>query len=273
MTGRAIGGATGAKTSDEDKCAVITGGAGGLGRAMTAMLLAQGWRVAVTDRPGPELSALAPDPSLSTHPCDLTDLAERDAVLSEIARTHPKIDLAIYNAGITHLGLFETQDEAAHRRVFEVNYFAAIACARAFLAPVRAARGVHLAISSAAGSTPLFQRTAYAASKHAMEGFFKSLRSEEKAHGAAVVIAAPSFVATNTGRQERDASGVARPGAAKDGVDFMRPDAAARIILKAAQARRPYAPVGRVARLSWLIGRLSPALMQRIMERSIAGDA
>lgn len=259
--------------SDTVKTAVITGGAGGLGRAMTQLLQAKGWRVVVTDRPGPELSRLEAAPQLDIRPCGLIDIAERDRVLAAIASDHPSIDLAIYNAGVTQIGPFESQDEAAHRRVFEVNYFAAVACAKAFLRPVRRAKGVHLAISSAAGYMPLFQRTSYAASKHALEGFFKSLRSEEKAHGVATVIAAPSFVATNTGNAQREESGIARPGAAKDGVDYMSPEAAAEVILAAAAKRRPFAPIGRVARLSWLIGRLSPALMQRLMERNIDGAA
>ena len=255
------------------RVAVITGGAGGLGRAMTAQLQREGWLVVITDRPGPELSRLQPGPQLEIHACDLTNLPQRDAALAAIAAAHPAIDLAVYNAGITQIGPFETQSEESHRKVFEVNYFAAVACAKAFLAPLRRAQGVHLAISSAAGFLPLFQRSSYAASKHALEGFFKSLRSEEKAHGVAVTIASPSFVATNIGNPERERSGIARPGAAKDGVDYMSAEDAARIILAAAARRRPFAPVGRVSRMSWLIGRLSPALMQRLMERSIDGKA
>ncbi|MEM9725427.1 MAG: SDR family NAD(P)-dependent oxidoreductase, partial [Pseudomonadota bacterium] len=225
----------------------------------------------VADRPGREIDAVPPGPLVETHAFDLTDIAARDEGLARIAAAHPAIDLAVYNAGITQIGPFEGQDDAAHRRVFEVNYFAAVACAQAFLAPVRAAKGVHLAISSAAGFMPLFQRTSYAASKHALEGFFKSLRSEESAHGVATVIAAPSFVATNIGAPEREETGVARPGSAPDGVDYMGAEDAARIILQAAARRRPFAPVGRVARLSWLLGRLSPAMLQRVMERNIAG--
>ena len=73
------------------------------------------------------------------------------------------------------------------------------------------------AISSVAGFAPLHNRTAYAASKHAMEGFFNSLRSEEAPYGVAVQIAAPSFIATNLGEPGTDTQGISRPGAAADG--------------------------------------------------------
>lgn len=254
--------------AERPRTALITGVAGGLGRAMAAQLRAEGWRVLGTDRPGPELEALA---EMEIWPADLTDRAARDASLSAMVAAAPKIDLAIYNAGVTLIGPFEEASEEAHRAVFEVNYFAAVAAARACLAPVRRARGAHLAISSVAGFAPLIRRTAYAASKHALEGFFASLRSEEAAHGVAVSIAAPSFVATNLGAPERRADGVSRPGSAPDGVDYMDAEAAARIILAGAAKRRPFTPVGRVARLAWRLQRLSPALMRRAMERGVRG--
>ncbi|MEY8837822.1 SDR family NAD(P)-dependent oxidoreductase, partial [Cribrihabitans sp. XS_ASV171] len=181
------------------------------------------------------------------------------------------IDLVIYNAGITQIGAFAESDEASHRKVFEINYFAAVAMARAFLPEVRRSKGRHLAISSVAGFTPLYHRTAYAASKHALEGFFKSLRSEEKPFGVSVHIAAPSFVATNIGNDQRQPDGTARPGSASDGVDYMTAEDAAAEILRGLDRNRAMIPVGRIARAAWWVNRLSPTLYQRLMERRIEG--
>ena len=251
------------------KHAVISGGAGGLGRALAARLQAEGWRVALLDLSTEGLEARDDQLPLT---CDLTDA---DSLATAMARvidwSGGHIDLAIYNAGVTQIGAFDQSDAASHRRVFDINYFAATDMARALLAPVRAARGSHLAISSVAGFSPLFHRTSYAASKHALEGFFASLRSEERPHGVHVAIAAPSFVATNIGNDQRQGNGIARPGSASDGVDYMTPDQAAAEILSGLGRRRDFIPVGRVARLAWRINRLSPRLFQRLMERSIAG--
>jgi len=253
------------------KTAVITGGAGGLGQAMARGLQAAGWHTALIDLPGGDLAGLAQTAAQSLWACDLTDGAQVEATANAIRTARPSIDLLICNAGITHIGLFADSQVTAHRRVFEVNYFAAVAITKAFLTDIRAARGTHLAISSVAGFTPLYKRTAYAASKHALEGFFTSLRAEESAYGVTTLIAAPSFVATNPGARP-DAGGTLRPGAAADGVDHLDADQAAAIILKGLAGRRQMIPVGRVAWLAWVLNRVSPRLYARLMLRSMTKD-
>ncbi|WP_373050024.1 SDR family NAD(P)-dependent oxidoreductase [Thalassovita aquimarina] len=247
--------------------AVISGGAGGLGRAFSAALRAEGWQVVLLDR---DISGLADAPGQQAITCDLTDPAQLDAACARVIAENPSIDLVIYNAGVTQIGAFEDLTETAHRKLFEINYFAAVAMARRFLDPLRQSRGAHLAISSVAGFSPLYHRTAYAASKHALEGFFSSLRSEEAPHGVRVQIAAPSFVATNIGRPERKEDGIARPGSAADGMDYMTPEDAAKVILRGLKRGTPMIPTGRVARMSWWINRLSPRLFQHLMERNFS---
>ena len=61
----------------------------------------------------------------------------------------------------------------------------------------------------------------------------------------------------------------ARPGSAPDGVDYMTPEDAARVILRGLDRGAPMIPVGRIARLSWWINRLSPRLFQHLMERNM----
>jgi short-subunit dehydrogenase len=251
------------------RTAVITGGAGGLGRALATALQNRGWHAALIDLPGPELDAVAATGSQSAWPCDLTDAGQLARTCDAIRAARPSIDMVVYNAGITHIGLFSESGVDTHRRVMEINHFAAVATARHFLEDIRRSRGTHLAVSSVAGFSPLFKRTAYAASKHALEGFFTSLRSEERPHGVRTVVAAPSFVATNIGKPEANGDGLARPGSAADSLDLMSPEEAADVILKGLDRNRETIPVGRVARLAWIIHRLSPALYARLMERSI----
>lgn len=250
--------------------AVITGGAGGLGRALTAALVARDWQVLVLDLPGPSLDAIQ-GPNVIALPCDLADDAQTVAMCHKISTDYPALDLVIYNAGITQITEFSGSDLQAHRRVFEINYFGAVTVARHLLMAVRRAKGVHLAVSSVAGFSPLYHRTSYAASKHALEGFFKSLASEERAHGVASLIAAPSFVATNIGQPHASSDGIMRPGSAPDGIAYMPAETAAQIILSAYDKRRPFTPVGRIARLSYWLNRLSPLMFQKQMEKRIAG--
>lgn len=252
------------------KTAVISGGAGGLGRALTAHLVSEGWHVIALDI---DVGALTAHKQITPIEVDLTDTEALNQTLEGVIDTRPSIDLVIYNAGVSSVGAFADSSDEVHRRLFEINYFAAVAMARVLLHPVRRSQGTHLALSSVAGFSPLFHRTAYAASKHALEGFFSSLRSEEKPHGVHTLIAAPSFVATNIGRGNAEQNGMQRPGSADDGMDYMSPEAAARIILKGVKKNRAFIPVGRVAWLAWWINALAPRLFQRLMERKIKGQS
>lgn len=254
------------------RVAVITGAAGGLGRVLCAQLAAQGWRVWALDLPSPALAGMAGD-RVTPLAVDLTDDAAVERAAGQIQTTHPAIDLVIHSAGVTHIRPFADSTPESHRRVMAINHFAAVALTAQLLQAVRRARGVHLAISSVAGFAPLHHRTAYAASKHALEGFFKSLRSEEAVHGVACLIAAPSFVATNPGRAAAQQDGTARPGAAVDGFDEITPEAAGAIILRGVARRQGFIPVGRVARASHLINRASPQLYAWLMHRRIARSA
>ncbi|CUH67315.1 Putative oxidoreductase SadH [Thalassovita gelatinovora] len=251
------------------KTAVISGGNGGLGRALAAGLEAKGWHCVLLDL---NIDGLEPGETRTPIQVDLTDAAALRRAAVKLIAARPSIDMVIYNAGVSQIGSFAEADETSHRRVFEINYFAAVGMARAFLSALRQSGGIHLAISSVAGFAPLHNRTAYAASKHALEGFFGSLRSEETPYGVRTLIAAPSFVATNIGNADRSEDGIMRPGAASDGVDYMSPEDAAAVILRGVEKGREFIPVGRVATLASLMMRASPRLYQWAMRRNISGQ-
>ena len=256
--------------ADGGKVVVITGAAGGLGRAMAEIFLARGWTVAALDRDAAALEAHAGrgrrghDP----YPVDVTRADVVDAVVNSVIATHGRIDIVINNAGITQLGPFAEMSGSVLRKVMDVNFFGAVNVTRATLPALRQSRGSLVAMSSVAGFAPLVRRTAYAASKHAMEGFFGSLRAEERENGVHVLIACPSFVNTNQGAGMLP-DGTHRPGAADDTVGAMGADEAARVIVAAIDGRRDFVAVGRVAQVSWWIRRLSPRLYEHLMLRSI----
>ena len=248
------------------KTAVISGGNGGLGRAMADQLEAQGWHCVLMDV---NIAGLQATESRTPVEVDLTDPVALNAAASDIIATRPSIDIVIYNAGVTQIAPFAETTADSHRRVFEINYFAAVEMARAFLQALRQSGGTHLAISSVAGFSPLYGRTAYAASKHALQGFFSTLRSEERAFGVQCLIAAPSFIATNPNAPIQDDDAIMRPGAAADSMDQLSPNAAAKIILRGAFEGRKFIPVGSVARLAALLVRLSPSLYDWVMRLNI----
>lgn len=252
---------------------LITGGAGGLGRELARLYLARGSTVALLDREA-AFEALDADlraaPGIIEAACDLADEEATKRVCSELLARLGGLDVVIHSAGVTQLSPLTETPTGIIRKVMEINFFAAVTIARATLLALRASKGTHVALSSVAGFAPLIRRTGYAASKHALEGFFSSLRAEEADFGVSVTIVAPSFVGTNLQKSgPAPEAGLDRPGSAADGTDYIAPDVAARAILKAIDKKTRFAPIGRLAWLSWIVHRLSPGLYEKLMRRRI----
>ncbi|WP_247745063.1 SDR family NAD(P)-dependent oxidoreductase [Shimia sp. R11_0] len=141
----------------------------------------------------------------------MSDRAALQAACGDCLSFAESIDLVIYNAGLTAICGASELREDAHRRLFEVNYFAATFMAQAFLEALRASSGTHLVVTSVAGFAPLRYRSAYAASKHALTGFFGSLSAEEEAYGVHMALAVPSFVVIFCGHKSWTAPGCDGP--------------------------------------------------------------
>jgi short-subunit dehydrogenase len=154
----------------------------------------------------------------------------------------------------------------------EVNFFGAVHCTKAALPHLLAARGLVIAISSVAGYTPLIARTGYAASKHAMHGFFESLRTEVAPEGVGVMMVCPSFIATHIDRNAIGGDGRPVRHAQVTTGERLQPDAVAERIFAAAQRDQRLLLVGRTARAAWWVSRLAPALYDRLMARRLRGE-
>jgi short-subunit dehydrogenase len=119
--------------------------------------------------------------------------------LVEVAvQTFGQVDILVNNAGISMLARFDAvEDLSIFEQIMQVNYLGAVYCTHAALPYLKASRGLLVAISSLAGKTGVPTRSGYVASKHAMQGFFDTLRIELKGTGIDVLVVSPGFVATD----------------------------------------------------------------------------
>ena len=222
--------------------------------------------VAAVEKRAAELAA--GDAEVLALGCDVTDAASCERAIVRVREEWGGIDVLVANAGITHVGLVRETDPGVLRRVMDVNFFGAVHVTQAALPSLLERRGQVVAISSVAGFAPLATRAGYAASKHAVMGFFQTLRCEHARDGLRVTLVCPSFVRTTIGTRALAADGSAAGEDARTGVgNLVEPDEAADVIVRGALAGRRIVWVGREARASYWLSRLWPAAYERLMVR------
>jgi len=255
-----------------DRVILVSGAAGGLGAALCRRFAAAGARIAATDVDAAGLDALvsalrAGGAEALALPADVTDSAACNAVVAGALAHFGALDGVISNAGISHRSLLAHTDPQVIRRVMEVNFHGAVALTHAALPHVVERRGVVAAISSVAGFAPLVGRTGYAASKHALHGFFDSLRSEVEGAGVTVTLVCPSFIATGIGAAALSTSGARLT----TGGESSPGQIAERVFDAMARGRRLLLP-DRTSRIAWWVSRLAPAAYARLMKRRLGGE-
>jgi NAD(P)-dependent dehydrogenase (short-subunit alcohol dehydrogenase family) len=256
---------------------VVTGAAGGLGRALAQAFAAAGARIAALDRDAPGAEALAAElrsqgRQALGRECDVTDVAACERAMAAVIEAWGRIDVLVNNAGITHRSAYRRTDPAVTRRVMEVNFFGSVHCARAALDALLQSRGLIIVISSVAGFAPLIARTGYAAAKHALHGFFESLRAELADDGVEVLMVCPSFIDTGIDRNALGGDGQpARHGQQVVGVRAQAEEIAADILHAARNGKHLLLP-GRMAKLCWWVSRIAPRYYARVMARRLRGE-
>ncbi|HVN41779.1 MAG TPA: SDR family oxidoreductase [Steroidobacteraceae bacterium] len=256
---------------------VVTGGGSGLGRAIALRFAAAGANIALLDIDTEALVASAAavralGARCLSVPCDVRDAPECAAAIDRAVGEFGRLDVLVNNAGISHRSAFATTDPAVLRRVMEVNFFGAVQATHAALAHLRRSNGLIIVISSVAGFAPLIARTGYAASKHALHGFFESLRTELSGDGVDILMVCPSFIATGIDAHALGADGQPARQAQLVVGRRLSPEAVADRIFESAAAGRTRLLVGRTAWLAWWLSRLAPSAYARLMARRLRGE-
>jgi NAD(P)-dependent dehydrogenase (short-subunit alcohol dehydrogenase family) len=248
------------------KVVVITGGAGGIGQALSQQLIKQGARVVVLDL---NVTGVTSSDSLFPLATDITCRDQLANALEKIIERFGTIDALFNNAGITHMSQFVDTPASLFEKIMAVNFNAAVNITRLCLPYILQNQGRIVVISSVAGFAPLYGRSAYSASKHALEGFFGSLASELKEAKVGITIVSPSFVRSRPDLRAQVNGGATSPGALKKNTSGKQvsPENAAAHIIKATQKGQSNLFLGKVAKIArWLVA-LAPGLYMTIMTR------
>lgn len=215
------------------KTAFVTGGASGIGRALTVELLASGAKVTIADIAGAAEAA-------KTLGCegvalDVTDAAAVARAVRAFASTHGRLDYIFNNAGVAIVGETKAMSGADWRRVLDVNVNGVVhGVHAAYPIMIQQGTGHIVNTASAAGLLPIPGAVAYATSKHAVVGLSTSLRSEARSYGVKVSVLCPSFVRTAIADNVKLLGNIDRRAALSvvDRVGWMSPEALARAALR-----------------------------------------
>jgi short-subunit dehydrogenase len=271
-------------TAIRGSAAAITGAAKGIGRALAIELAARGCNLALADRDGAALQAVATEIAtahsrkVTTHVFDVSDAQAIEEFANAAISAHPALNILINNAGVALMGTFAEIDEAQMEWLININFWGVVRGTRAFLPHLSLQRQAHIVnLSSIFGIIAPPGQCAYAAAKFAVRGFSESLRHELAAAKSPVRLSVvhPGGIATHIARNSRIGSGMADNERRARSIERFEaaarttPQQAALRIIRGIENDEPRILIGGDARMMDLLQRFRPATYWKVLSRRI----
>lgn len=185
-----------------NKVVWITGASSGIGKALAIELSHLGAKLILSGRNEEKLREVKQicenSETIKILPLDLEEYTNLGEKAAEAINGFGRIDILVNNGGVSQRSLVKDTAISVDKRIMDINYLGTVALTKAVLPHfIENQSGQFVVTTSIVGKigTPL--RSSYAASKHALHGFFDSLRAENHPHKIAVTIVCPGFVNTN----------------------------------------------------------------------------
>jgi short-subunit dehydrogenase len=194
---------------------IITGASEGIGRELALQLADQGAWLALAARDVNKLEDVASQcrqrgGRAISIPTDVTQKTQCEQLIERTVLEYGRIDTLVNSAGLSMYSRFdELQNPEIMERIIQVNYLGSVYCTFYALPHLKKTKGRIVGICSLLGKAGAPTRSGYAASKHAVIGFYDSLRIECSGDGITVTIICPAFV--STGMRERSLGSDAKP--------------------------------------------------------------
>ena len=255
------------RTYFKGKTVIISGIARGIGKALALQAAEMGMHVAGLDIKQKELDALEEElGKLNAHfYLEVVDIRNEEACKAFVKAARTKlgaIDILINNAGITHIAPEHETSIAETKNLMDINFLGTVHLSHYALPDIINEEGTIAGVSSVAGYSPLIYRTAYAASKHAVFGYFSSLRAELRDKNVQVLTICPSFVTTDLQEHQQKYFN-------NNTKEALTPEFVANEIFEAIQERRDLSMIGKTAKRVYWLNRFFPSIYEKIMLRKM----
>lgn len=250
----------------------ITGASSGIGEALAYAFHQAGAKLILSARREDELKRVqnrcGQPAGAQILPVDVTQSAELPEKAKLALQMFGGIDILVNNAGVSQRSLVKDTDIDVYRKLMEVNFFGAVALTKSVLpSMVERNTGHIVVISSLVGKfgTPL--RSGYAAAKHALHGFFESLRAETSRSGIKVTLVCPGFIRTDVSLNALRGDGSLHAKMDSGQAQGMSAEDCAAQTLKAVAAGREEVYIGNRDKYLVYLKRFFPGVFSRRMAR------
>jgi len=261
----------------QNKVVIITGATSGIGRSCAELFGKAGAKVVFTGRNEKRmeevkatLKALGVD--FMGYIMDVSNEEENKRLVDKTIERYGKIDILINNAGISMRALFQDLDMNVFRKVMDINFYGTVYLTKYALPYILESKGSIVGVSSINGHRGTPARTAYTASKFAMEGFFESLRTEVMKKGVHVLVISPGFTGTNIRNAALNEKGMPQGESPRDEKKMMTPEQAARAILKGIQKKKRDIVLTTQGKLVVFLNKWIPKIMDKIVYNHMAKE-
>lgn len=258
----------------ENKVFWITGASSGIGEALVHELAKTDAKLIVSARNELGLQKVIDATGLPADrylvlPLDLAQSTEAESWVAMALEKWGKVDVMVHNGGISQRAMVLDTSLAVDRQLMEVNYFGTVALTKALLPKMIASGGGQfVVVSSLVGKFGTPMRSGYAGSKHALHGFFDSLRAELFDKGIRVTIICPGFVHTPLPHKALTGDGSAQGKMDAATENGMAPNIFAKKMLNAIVKQKREAWIGGKETFGVYLNRFIPGIFARIIRKA-----
>lgn len=256
----------------KNKVCWITGASSGIGEGIAHQLAKEGAKIVLSSRKVEELNRVKselnlPDSQVLVLPMDMLEPAKFPEKLQEVLKTFGQVDIIFHNAGISQRGMMIDTPAYVDRQVMELNFMSVMELTKVVLPQMfKQNSGYFVVTSSIAGKVGTPMRSAYCASKHALQGYFDALRAELWPQNIGVSLICPGYIKTNISLNAVGSNGEKFGKMDKNQESGMSVEECSAKIISAVKAEKREVYIGGKEVLAVYLKRFFPSILARIVK-------
>jgi len=261
----------------KDRVVIITGASSGIGKACALEFSGYGAIIVLAARSLDKLKQVEYEidhrggraTSIQT---DVSKIGDCENLIASTVKKFDKIDILVNSAGISMRASFDELDLGVMRELMETNFYGTVYCTKFALPHLQKQKGTVIGISSISGLAPLPGRTAYTASKHAMDGFLNTLRQENRRKGLNVLVVHPGFTESNIRNVALSSDGKPQKESPRDEGKMMSSEKVAQHITRAIKKRNRDLVLTQEGRMVVWLHKNFPGIADRIIMNELSKE-